>query len=241
MLKYLSDNPILAQSSYGELPLMPLPKAKDRILVVVPHPDDETLGMAGYMQRAVKAGATVHVVIVSDGNRRGKAVRRKREVTEALRMFGLTDASTSFYNLPDGKLVQHAQVLGEQLEAEVRSFLPTVVLVTDPEDIHPDHAVLGKLLVAISQHGLLPLTKLYTSLIHYHRFPRPLGNKPGSFLLPPMRLLEKGGWCSFELSENELKVKSQAIKVYKSQLYTPFLRGLLFSFIRKNELFRQLT
>lgn len=50
------------------LPAMALPAASDRILVVAPHPDDETLCCAGYLQRAAAAGAAVAVVWVTAGD-----------------------------------------------------------------------------------------------------------------------------------------------------------------------------
>lgn len=50
------------------LPEMTLPNASDRILVVAPHPDDETLCCGGYLQRAVAAGAAVAVVWVTAGD-----------------------------------------------------------------------------------------------------------------------------------------------------------------------------
>ena len=50
------------------LPEMALPGAGDRILVVAPHPDDETLCCGGYLQRAVAAGAAVAVVWVTAGD-----------------------------------------------------------------------------------------------------------------------------------------------------------------------------
>ncbi len=40
----------------------------DRILVVAPHPDDEALGAAGWIQRAVESGADVRVVYLTHGD-----------------------------------------------------------------------------------------------------------------------------------------------------------------------------
>jgi LmbE family N-acetylglucosaminyl deacetylase len=54
--------------SAATLPDMALPTAADRVLVVAPHPDDETLCCAGYLQRAVAAGAAVAVVWVTAGD-----------------------------------------------------------------------------------------------------------------------------------------------------------------------------
>lgn len=261
LLEYLHENPITATAhavsprkliAYrtGEsplhkkivsyLPTIPEPTPADRILIIVPHKDDETLAAAGYMQRAISFGATIHVVMATDGNKRGKKVQRKREVTEALRCCGLSDSAISFYNFPDGSLHRYAQPLGEQLEAEVRAFIPTIIIVTDPLDTHPDHAVLGRIVQKIADEGLLPLCRTFASLIHFTRFPRPLGHLPAAFMVPPKHLQGLPGWCSFSLNDAEQQVKLRAIRVYKSQLITPFLRGLMFSFDRKNELFREL-
>jgi LmbE family N-acetylglucosaminyl deacetylase len=50
------------------LPPMSPPTAADRVLVIAPHPDDETLCCAGYLQRAVQAGAAVGVVWITAGD-----------------------------------------------------------------------------------------------------------------------------------------------------------------------------
>ena len=46
---------------------MPEPGSKDRILVLVAHPDDEWLSCFGFLERAVKNGARVKVVIATLG------------------------------------------------------------------------------------------------------------------------------------------------------------------------------
>ena len=50
------------------LPEMATPSAADRVLVIAPHPDDETLCCAGILQNALKAGATVGVVWITAGD-----------------------------------------------------------------------------------------------------------------------------------------------------------------------------
>src|SRR5258706_2390006 len=44
------------------------PAASDRVLVIAPPPDDETLCCAGYLQLAVRSGATVGVVWITAGD-----------------------------------------------------------------------------------------------------------------------------------------------------------------------------
>lgn len=51
-----------------DLPPFEPPTAHDRILVVAPHPDDETLCCAGLIRRALASGATVAVVWLTPGD-----------------------------------------------------------------------------------------------------------------------------------------------------------------------------
>ena len=46
---------------------MPLPHPGERVLVIAPHEDDETLGCGGYMQAAVDAGVEVYVCLMTAG------------------------------------------------------------------------------------------------------------------------------------------------------------------------------
>jgi LmbE family N-acetylglucosaminyl deacetylase len=49
-------------------PVLGEPATTERLLVVAPHPDDETLCCAGYMQRALASGAQVYVVWITGGD-----------------------------------------------------------------------------------------------------------------------------------------------------------------------------
>ena len=42
--------------------------AQDRLLVVAPHPDDETIAAGGLIQSALHAGAAVRVLFATDGD-----------------------------------------------------------------------------------------------------------------------------------------------------------------------------
>src|ERR1700689_3235665 len=48
--------------------LMRVPGAQDRVLVIAPHPDDESLCCAGILQRARSNGASIAVVWVTAGD-----------------------------------------------------------------------------------------------------------------------------------------------------------------------------
>ncbi|ADV66721.1 PIG-L deacetylase family protein [Deinococcus maricopensis] len=52
----------------AELPVAPAPRAGQRVLIVSPHPDDESLCCAGSVRRALDAGADVWIVWLTNGD-----------------------------------------------------------------------------------------------------------------------------------------------------------------------------
>jgi LmbE family N-acetylglucosaminyl deacetylase len=50
------------------LPQMPAIEAQDRVLVIAPHPDDETLCCGGLLQQALEHGASIGVVWITAGD-----------------------------------------------------------------------------------------------------------------------------------------------------------------------------
>src|SRR5207302_4278330 len=94
--------------------------SKSRLMLVAPHPDDEALACSVILQRAVRAGAAVHVLYATDGEDnpwpqrvverrwRFKAADRKRwgklrrvEALVALGTLGVLPADARFLGLPD--------------------------------------------------------------------------------------------------------------------------------------------
>lgn len=60
--------PLRCAWSQAALPAMPALTAQDRVLVVAPHPDDESLCCAGLLQRARASGAAIAVVWITAGD-----------------------------------------------------------------------------------------------------------------------------------------------------------------------------
>lgn len=93
-----------------------LPVFSGPLLVVAPHPDDETLGCGGLIARQLQAGAPVHVVFVTDGEAShgnhpiltpaAVGERRRAEALAALGKLGAADplAISTFLTAPDGAL-----------------------------------------------------------------------------------------------------------------------------------------
>jgi LmbE family N-acetylglucosaminyl deacetylase/SAM-dependent methyltransferase len=135
-----------AGSGLDRLPLLDPPLADASVLVVAAHPDDETLGAGGLMSDAAARGATVRVLVATDGEASHPhspthspvqlAAMRRAEVAEAVSVVA-HGAKVEFLGLPDGALAAHTSAL----VAAVRERLDGCTLVASPwaGDRHPDH------------------------------------------------------------------------------------------------------
>ncbi len=96
-----------------------------RLLVVAPHPDDESLGAAGLMQQTVAGGGRVHVLFMTNGDGYPEAVEvatghreptandyrgfgelRRAEALVALEQYRVLPLSVTFLGFPDGGLAE---------------------------------------------------------------------------------------------------------------------------------------
>jgi LmbE family N-acetylglucosaminyl deacetylase len=133
---------------------------------------------------------------------------------------------------------------GEDAERElariITAFRPTLVLMPDAHDEHPDHCSTHLLAhealdAAIAgAPGLRPRVLHY--LIHYGSWPAPEVAGPG--LMPPMRPALVGvRWRSLALTSSDLARKKKALAAYRSQVLA--VGATMTSFERENELFAE--
>ncbi len=231
----------LPQSTIFLFQPMPSPQATDVIIVFSPHQDDETLGAGGYVTEAQARGAQVYIVYATDGNHLNLKARRQQEAYAATGILGVPRDHLIFYNYPDDHLTSHSSELDQSILATLNQLHPTTVFVTDPLDIHPDHAALGLEVTKVSKTINNPPQE-YTFLIHYPKYPRPQDFRPHQYLLPPTSLIAANRqWLRFNLNGSDLDKKNEAVLQYKSQLRTPILHSLMLSFIRQNEMFSKET
>ncbi|MBC7945829.1 MAG: PIG-L family deacetylase [Burkholderiales bacterium] len=139
----------------------------DRVLIVAPHPDDESLATAGVLQRARQIGAALRVVFATDGDnnpwpqraaekrwrideagRRRWGQRRRAEAVAALEALSIPQGCACFLAYPDqgltSELIGGGHLLSD-LITEIDAFHPSVVIAPSPADRHPDHNALGLL------------------------------------------------------------------------------------------------
>jgi LmbE family N-acetylglucosaminyl deacetylase len=119
------------------------------LMVLAPHPDDETFGCGALIARARAAGTAVTVVVATDGARSTTSARvspaglarlRDNELHAACAELGVTDIVR--LGFPDGELTRYRDALSTRLRVLYRDRRPDRVLLPCPQDGHPDHRAL---------------------------------------------------------------------------------------------------
>lgn len=164
---------MLSSADYpAALEALPLRNAEEvfghnTILVVAPHPDDESLGCGGLLAWAAKTGRRAEVLFLTDGegSHPGSmsfpplqlAQVRVREAMQATAVLGIPPGNVDFLHLPDGSLPgmppEIFERISEGLRHIIRKLAPCVVCVTAPADPHGDHQRAYEL-VAAAVHDL---------------------------------------------------------------------------------------
>jgi len=122
---------------------------------------------------------------------------------------------------------------------------PDLIITHSEKDHHPDHKAVSRFvkiaLAELTKREAIQPPQLYAFLVHFKisEYPRPLRYAPDAPLLPPKDLQNEYSWRTLPLTQEEESKKEKAIKKYKSQLLSPYLKELLLSSIRTNELFYQ--
>jgi LmbE family N-acetylglucosaminyl deacetylase len=144
-------------------PALPRIDAATRLLVVAPHPDDETLCCAGVIERVVHAGGRVSVVWITsgDGERLGLlfnervllvsavralafGTRRMAEARAATALLGVPSSNQLFLGYPDGRLLD---LLDGQPATLRVSGTTSATHVPYPDALFPGHPYSGESLV----------------------------------------------------------------------------------------------
>ncbi len=117
------------------------------LLVVAPHPDDETLGAGGLLRAWAEHGLPATVISVTDGEAacpetQALADIRRAELRRALLELGFDHPYIVRLQLPDGQLGMYEQRIAEAIH---EYFQPNGLLVAPFEsDGHPDHDAVGR-------------------------------------------------------------------------------------------------
>lgn len=171
----------------------------DRPLLIMPHPDDESLATGGLIQRIRAGGASARLLMVTRGENNPWPQRwmekrwrigpsecarwgalREEEARVALERLGFP-GEARFLGFPDQGMTPRLLAADpeplERFRAEICAWQPTCVIAPSAYDLHPDHNALHVLVqLALERAGCaaIPQFHFVVHCKHPERIPRPL-------------------------------------------------------------------
>jgi LmbE family N-acetylglucosaminyl deacetylase len=135
-----------------QVPLLVIPEGR-ALVVIGPHPDDEVLGAGGLIWRAAKAGKSIVILSVTDGEAAypdWAALRRirRRELTDAMAVLSARELSIERLGIPDGTVTRHRAILLNSIERQILG--PTLLVAPYEHDGHPDHEAAAEVCLEIT-------------------------------------------------------------------------------------------
>ena len=180
-----------------------------KVLIIAPHPDDETLALGGSIKRMIKANIEVSILVVSAHMPPLYSVKEhKITVSEAKKVFKYLGVKKfKFLNIPATKVNEISiSNLNQSIYQYLKTINPDTVFIPFP-DRHIDHRVVFDSSIVAS---------------------RPVGKKfPKNIFL--YETLSETHWNVADVEpnfnpnffikiDNEIKNKLTALKFYKSQI-----------------------
>ncbi len=217
------------------------------LVVVFPHPDDETMATGGLLIAAKKLGWKTVVICLTRGgagkihiHANGYSLKevREKEFMKATKILGVDEVVLGDFD--DGKLKEQSGKMTKWLDAHITRIHPGVVVTYDPSGFygHPDHIVLSR-----------EIHKIYLKISSYPLFSKE-GDERGRFKLLFVAVPDefKRHWPvvgmervlenmvvpthRLDLGRNWIR-KWQAVKAHKSQKLGKELKIPLWLFMAK--------
>lgn len=180
------------------------------LVVVAPHPDDETLTVGGLVQRTVAGGGIVQIVAVTDGGHADPerighdelAAVRREEQGAAVEALGVSASAIIRLGVTDGSVADHER----DVVAALDGLLEPGSLVVAPwrHDVHPDHEAVGRCALMAARHaGCASWSSVFWAWHH------------------PATVIDADRLVRVPLSAAERRGKARAIAAHRSQLDHP--------------------
>lgn len=191
------------------------------LLVLIPHADDEVLGLGGLLQQLVSLGAEVDLVLVTDGSASHLASKdytaedrrdvREAEFIESLRLLGVEKGRCEFWRKPDSQL-PHLSALEresclEELEQQLVSKTYATVITPWRRDPHGDHQEITRWVFDILRGKHLGYSPRVAEYFVWLGLQGDQSDYPSS---------EVGALVKLDVRKHALR-KSQALSVHASQ------------------------
>lgn len=137
------------------------------VLVIAPHPDDESIGCGGVICLHAARGDRVEIIFLTSGELGLKHLPREQawqirecEANSAAKILGAE--ALTFLRLPDWFVSEQVEVAAARLEALLVRNTPQVIYLPHASEWHPDHRATLPVLRRALQAGAVPAPTLLT-------------------------------------------------------------------------------
>jgi len=190
-----------------------------QIIVVAPHPDDETLGCGGTLLRHKNEGHDIHWLIVTsvkeeDGYNCEVVDNRRLEIDKVREAYGFTSVSELKFSTAKLDVYPKSDLIAD-ISSVFNQIKPDTLYLPYRNDVHSDHEIVFDVAISCTKSFRYPYIKnvlVYETLSETEFTARPDSNsfKPN---------------CWIEIS-NYLEQKIDIMRIFKSEINEhPFPRS----------------
>jgi N-acetylglucosamine malate deacetylase 2 len=159
------------------------------LLVITPHPDDETLNCGGLLSKMTQSGHRVATITLTKGER-GRTLGvcssdqlpfvRIRELQAAINIFGID--TYEIFDFPDSAVNNYMDTIVAKLVLSVERLQPAILLTFPPNGLngHPDHVATHH-----AVHRMLKCSTYKPQALYYFALPQQVDNPLRTHFLPP--------------------------------------------------------
>lgn len=185
----------------------------NKILVVAPHPDDETLGCGGTLLKHKKNGDKIYWMVITDLNKEHSYFKERQNELKKVKKFYKFDGFINLQFEPASLSDNKISDLLLNIEKYIKIVKPNTVYVPYIKDVHSDHQIIAKAMNAFSKWFRYPYIKRF---IAYETISETNFNFTESNFSPNL----------FIDITKQIKNKIKIMKIYKSEFSVhPFPRS----------------
>lgn len=208
----------------------------DKVLVFMPHPDDEAVFLAGTIRQLVKNKVNVKVITATRGEastlrfglKDGDDLANAREIELQNSFKILRVSGYEIWDLPDGGLLKIKTKLNEKVKKVIKEYSPNIVITLEPDGIygHSDHIALSDVVTSSVKK---PCCLVYATIAEYKVKP-----KASHMAIRVVNPLKPN--LIIALSHLDKIAKIRSLKSHKTQFNFQKTKPSDFNFFKTNKL-----
>ena len=126
---------------------------KNKVLVVVAHPDDEVIGCGGTLLRHAENGDDIFIIYMTDGESSRKLKNINKRKLSAKKVCQILNVKKSyFFNFPDNSMdsIPILKII-KKIEVIIKKIKPNIIYTHHYGDLNIDHKIVNQALLTATR------------------------------------------------------------------------------------------